>query len=252
MGGAGPDQPAGGVGEDLHVQPVPLVLARVVRPVCLGAHADPVDGDQGAVQDHVRLASGGRHGDGQVRSFGGEQVDQFGDVPVRRSRRPAGCRCPRSVGAPAPAALPGNSSAADRDAAAPGRVVGQGAPTELGCTGQRVGDAFDEAERGGRSAQGAGEQAGSSAVGISCPTSARKLAVPMPAIPRVSQGASAPGAGSVPAGVVGEAAGSVIRAVSPPRDDRPKRRGETLRCEPLHPVVVGPTWLDLRLLIFGC
>jgi len=44
-------------------------------------------------------------------------------------------------------------------AAAPG-VVGDGAAGQPGHAGEAVGDAFDEAEGGGRSAEGGGEQAG--------------------------------------------------------------------------------------------
>jgi hypothetical protein len=45
-----PEQPAAGVGQDLHVHPVALVFAAVERPV-LG---DAVDRDEGAVQDQVQ------------------------------------------------------------------------------------------------------------------------------------------------------------------------------------------------------
>ncbi|NHI05709.1 hypothetical protein STPH2_1072 [Streptomyces sp. KO7888] len=47
----GPDQAAGRIGEDLHVDPVVLLLPRVVWPV----GGDTVDRQHGAVKDHVRL-----------------------------------------------------------------------------------------------------------------------------------------------------------------------------------------------------
>ncbi len=42
-----PDQPTGGIGEDLQVHPVPLGLTGVVRPV----EGDPIDADQCPGQD---------------------------------------------------------------------------------------------------------------------------------------------------------------------------------------------------------
>jgi hypothetical protein len=42
---------------------------------------DPVDPDQGAVQDQVGLAAGDAHCGGQVGAERGEQVDGLADVP---------------------------------------------------------------------------------------------------------------------------------------------------------------------------
>ena len=77
--------------------------------------------------------------------------------------------------------------AADGHGAPPVGVVDERAATELGEPGERVAHSFDGAKRGGGGAQGGDEQDGSSAVGISWPTSASRLAMPIPATPGVSQ-----------------------------------------------------------------
>ena len=51
------DQSAYGVGNHLHVQAVVLVFARIERADAAADHADPVDAQQGAVEDDVGLAA---------------------------------------------------------------------------------------------------------------------------------------------------------------------------------------------------
>lgn len=70
-----------GSGENLHVHAVPLVfpgVAGVVRSV----GGDPVDRQQGAVQDHERLRRGRLHRLGQGRRDAGQHVDGLADVSV--------------------------------------------------------------------------------------------------------------------------------------------------------------------------
>lgn len=79
----GPDQVPGGIGEDLHVHPVVLLLPGVVRPV----GGDAVDRQHGAVEDHVRLLPvlpDCRHGLFQRGREGGQEVDGLAYVPVDR------------------------------------------------------------------------------------------------------------------------------------------------------------------------
>jgi hypothetical protein len=76
--GRGPHQPTCRVRENLHVHPVPLVLAGVERPVIARGHADVVDRQQGAVEDDERLAAGQVERVVQGRCDGGEDVDAFG------------------------------------------------------------------------------------------------------------------------------------------------------------------------------
>ncbi len=78
----GPQQPAAGIGQDLHVPPVlPVlpVLSAVEGPV----GGDPVDRQQRAVQRHECL---GRCRPGRLRKRGGEggqEVDGLGDAMYR-------------------------------------------------------------------------------------------------------------------------------------------------------------------------
>ena len=81
----------------------------------------------------------------------------------------------------------GGGVAADGLGPTPLGVVGDGATGQPGDASEAVGDAFDEAESGGRGAEGDGQQVGQEGGGISWLTSARKLAVPMPATPGPSQ-----------------------------------------------------------------
>src|SRR2546423_4386425 len=74
----GPQQSAAWVGENLHVDAVALVLAGVVGPV-LG---DPVDADEGAVQDQIPPLGSVPDDLREVGGLGGEQVGRLGDVPV--------------------------------------------------------------------------------------------------------------------------------------------------------------------------
>ncbi|GGR65311.1 hypothetical protein GCM10010251_97260 [Streptomyces aurantiogriseus] len=81
MDGAGqgsrrPDQPAYRIGDDLDVHAVPAVFAGVVGLLV----GDPVDRDQGAVEDRVREQADSGHRRGQVVGGGGEQVDGLADV----------------------------------------------------------------------------------------------------------------------------------------------------------------------------
>lgn len=85
QGRRGPQQPAEGIGQDLHVHPVPLVLPRVVGPV----GGDPVDRQQGAVEDHERFQRRGPCGFGEGGREGGQERDGLGDVPVRGGRSDA-------------------------------------------------------------------------------------------------------------------------------------------------------------------
>lgn len=67
------------IGEDLHVHPVPLVLPRVVGPV----RGDPVDRQQGPVQQHERLRRRRPDCLRKSRRESGQDLDGLGDVPVR-------------------------------------------------------------------------------------------------------------------------------------------------------------------------
>lgn len=83
VGGAGqgrgsPQQSAEGIRDDLDVHAVALVFSGVVR----GVGGDPVDGQEGAVQDHVRLRPDGRHCLGQGLRLGGQHFDGLAYVAV--------------------------------------------------------------------------------------------------------------------------------------------------------------------------
>lgn len=69
-------QASGGVGDDLHVDAVPLMFSGVVR-LLIG---DAVDRDHGAVEDRVGQPTDPGHGRSQVIGCGGEQGDRFADV----------------------------------------------------------------------------------------------------------------------------------------------------------------------------
>jgi hypothetical protein len=79
-----PRQPADRVGDDLHVQPVGLVLAAVVGAVPPGGHPDPVDPQQRPVEDHERLSSGDLDRLLERRCRRGEQGERLSDVAVDR------------------------------------------------------------------------------------------------------------------------------------------------------------------------
>ena len=57
-----------------------LVFPGVVGPVSPGCHADSVDQQKGAVQDHERLVRGDLHSVGQGRGQCGEYVEGLADV----------------------------------------------------------------------------------------------------------------------------------------------------------------------------
>lgn len=76
--GGGPQQPPEGIGEDLDVHAVTFMSARVVR----GVGGDPVDWQQGAVQDHERLGPGDVHRLGQGGCEGGQHIDGLAYVAV--------------------------------------------------------------------------------------------------------------------------------------------------------------------------
>ena len=77
--------------------------------------------------------------------------------------------------------------AGDRDRSAALGVVGQGAAGQPGRAGQPIGDASISPSAAAGAPRVAVSRLGSRAVGISWPTSARKLAVPMPTTPGPSQ-----------------------------------------------------------------
>jgi len=68
-------------GDDLQVHAMPLVLSRVEGP----ADRDPVDGDQGAVQDHERqlVPLRGPQRSSQLRRAGRQQRDRL--VHIRQA-----------------------------------------------------------------------------------------------------------------------------------------------------------------------
>ncbi len=72
----GPDQAAGGVGEDLDVHPVVLVLAGVVGLLV----GDAVDREERAVEDGVGQPGGSQRGGLHIVGQGGEQVDRLAHV----------------------------------------------------------------------------------------------------------------------------------------------------------------------------
>jgi hypothetical protein len=79
-----PEDVAAGTGDDLQVHPVVPVLAGVEGAV----RGDPVDRDEGAVQDHVGVAGSLRVPDrlAELRGAGREQRDGLVDVPPGRGR----------------------------------------------------------------------------------------------------------------------------------------------------------------------
>jgi hypothetical protein len=86
-----PKDVPGGARDDLQVHPVPLVLARVERPV----RGDPVDRDQRPVHDHVGVPGLLRVPDrpAQLRRAGREQRDRLVHVPPGGGRAdPESCR----------------------------------------------------------------------------------------------------------------------------------------------------------------
>jgi hypothetical protein len=108
--GRGPQQAAERVGEDLDVHAVALVFARVVR----GVGGDPVDRQQGAVQDHERLGPCEAHRLGQGGREGGQYVHGLAYVAVcgrdADTRRRVGCRCHHSADGPGRAEPDGRRS----------------------------------------------------------------------------------------------------------------------------------------------
>lgn len=78
--GGGPQQAAERVGEDLHIHAVLAVLARVEGPV----GGDPVNGQQGAVQDHERLGCRALEGLLKRGDQRGQEVHGLADVAVDR------------------------------------------------------------------------------------------------------------------------------------------------------------------------
>ena len=69
---------AEGIGQDLDVHAVALVFPGVVR----GVGGDPVDRQQGAVQDHERQAAAGRHSLGEAGRECGQDLDRLAYVAV--------------------------------------------------------------------------------------------------------------------------------------------------------------------------
>jgi hypothetical protein len=57
-----------------------FVFAGVERPVIPRGHADPVDREQGAIEDDVGLAAGQVERFVEGRGNGGEDIDTFTDV----------------------------------------------------------------------------------------------------------------------------------------------------------------------------
>jgi hypothetical protein len=76
MGGAGPDEPAGRVGDNLHAHAVAAVFTGVVRLLV----GDAVDRDQRAVQDRVGRQPDPVHRGVQVVGRCREQIGGFADV----------------------------------------------------------------------------------------------------------------------------------------------------------------------------
>lgn len=79
----GPQQPAEGIRDDLHVHPVSLVFAGAARPV----RGDAVDRQQRALQDQIRLHRSGPQRVGGAGREGGQELDSLGDMAVG----PRGC-----------------------------------------------------------------------------------------------------------------------------------------------------------------
>ncbi|ALE86581.1 hypothetical protein AFB00_30380 (plasmid) [Pseudonocardia sp. HH130630-07] len=93
--GRGPHQPTGRVSENLHIHSVALVFPGEERPVIARSHADPVDRQQRAVEDHERLTPGHVERLVQARCDRGEDVDALADVAEHRrgaNPEPAGQR----------------------------------------------------------------------------------------------------------------------------------------------------------------
>jgi hypothetical protein len=63
-----------------------FVLARVERPGRRRCPSRPVDPQQGAIEDHERLALRDRDRLGQRGGHGGEQVERLAQVAVDRAR----------------------------------------------------------------------------------------------------------------------------------------------------------------------
>jgi len=79
-----PYQPTDRVRDDLHIQPVTLVLARIEAAVVVAGHADPIDTQQRAVEDHERLAGRDRDRLLQGRGHRRQQLERLAHVPVHR------------------------------------------------------------------------------------------------------------------------------------------------------------------------
>lgn len=76
-----PRPAAGRIGQDLHVHAMTFVPAAVVRPL-LG---DPIDRNQGSVEDRVRQPGRPAGGFGDIRGLAREQPDGFPWVPPHRA-----------------------------------------------------------------------------------------------------------------------------------------------------------------------
>jgi len=129
----------------------------------------------------------------------------------------------------------GEGVAADRDAAPVGRVVGECSVAELRRVGQGVGDPSIRPGGAAGAPRVLVSRLGSSAVGISWPTSARKLAAPIPAHDRSAVSAAFPSdAQEVESGVEVGDAGLLLR------EGHLQRVGQHLADLPADRVGVGP------------
>lgn len=98
QGRRGPQQSAMGIGDDLHVHTVLLVLPGVERAV----GGDLVDRQQRPVGDHERLACRRLHCGSQFRGECDQNVDGLGDVPVGGGGADTEAGCELGIGVPAP------------------------------------------------------------------------------------------------------------------------------------------------------
>ena len=123
-----PQQPAGRISQDLHVHPVLLVLAGVEGAV----RGDPVDRQEGAVQQNERL---GRCRPGRLRESrgeGGQELNGLGDVPVGRRGSDAESGCELGIRVAVARVGEGEWGLLVRAQAPPSGTEFPAAPTESG------------------------------------------------------------------------------------------------------------------------